>query len=78
MSADEKGLFMKLWDAGIFIGLAIAILVGIGWVTKHITKVDDHPVEEVAEDIIENILEDTFSLPDGSLDIDLSPNSKEA
>lgn len=68
---------MKLFDFGVFIIIAIAGLAALGIATKHITKSDDHPIEEYAEEVIEDMIEDALNLPGDSINIDLSPNSKE-
>lgn len=75
MSIKEK--LMVLRDGGIAIIAIIAAIAAIGYGTHKITKKSEHPVEEIAEDIIENMIEEALNLPEGMLDIDLSPDSEE-
>lgn len=59
---------LKLRDAGVTVFIVLAVLAAIGIATRHVTKVEDHPVEELVEDIIED---------QTGLSIDLSPGSEE-
>jgi hypothetical protein len=75
----REGLKVIMRDMGITIGVAIivaAIVVGIG--SKVLTKEDDGPIEEIAEDVLENQLEKLLGLQENTLGIDLSPGSDEA
>jgi len=64
---------------GILTALALALVGGVGYLASVITKDDDGYIEETAEDIIENQLEESLKLPRGSRKgtIDLTPKSKE-
>ncbi len=78
-SVNIRKYLMILRDGGITIIGIIAVVAFAGWITFKITKQADHPVEEMAETIIENHLEDLLGLDDDALDgiIDLSPGSDE-
>lgn len=73
---------MKLKQQGLallipLIAITAFAVIGIG--AAIITKQQDGPIEEMAEDALEEELEDSLGLPDDSLEgkIDLTPGSKE-
>ena len=67
----EKDKVRIMWMLGIIVGLGIVALVSAKFMG------DDNPVEEVAEEIIEDTIESQFHIPDGTIKIDLTPGSKE-
>lgn len=60
-------------------GIVGAIAAVIGFGASVFTKRDDTPTEELAEQVLEEGIEQAFNLPDNSLKgtIDLSPGSSE-
>lgn len=67
----------KIVTVGVMVTVFI-LFAAIGFVsTKYLG--DDNPVEEVAEEVMEDIAEAELSLPPNSLEgkIDLSPEKKE-
>lgn len=68
---------MSLRDAGATVLIILGALAIIGVAARYITKQPDHPIEEYAEEHIEDMIEGHLGLPDGSLHIDLSPGSDE-
>jgi len=69
---------MNIKPKYFFPALIIAVCGIVGVSAKFITGVDDGPIEEAAETLIENQIDDTFNLPISSEGkIDLSPSSKE-
>lgn len=62
---------MKLYDGGFL--LILAVLAGVAVLTVGANKIfkldEDHPIEELVEDVIED---------QTGLDIDLSPSSPES
>lgn len=59
---------MKLYDCGFLILVAIITICVVGGVSSAILWKNDNPIEEVAEEIIEDYT---------GLDVDLSPTSPE-
>lgn len=59
--------------------VVIVVMAAIGSGASLYTKKDDGQIEEFAENVIEDELEDVLHLPEGSEKgkIDLTPNSKE-
>lgn len=59
--------------------VVIVVMAAIGIGASLYTKKDDGQIEEFAENVIEDELEDVLHLPEGSEKgkIDLTPNSKE-
>lgn len=57
-------------------GVMIACIV-IGMISDHYLG-PDNALEEDMEVVIDDLLEDELHLPDGSVNIDLSPGSKES
>jgi hypothetical protein len=72
-----KSFILKFHDLGIFFICSICVICVVGYSARFILNKDDSPVEEMAECVLEKIIEDTFSLPSGYLDIDFSPDSYE-
>ena len=68
---------MKIMEiASIFLGIAIIIATVVG-VFSFVSGNDDNPTEEAAEEVVESLVENALNLPDGTLNIDLSPGSEE-
>ena len=62
----------------VFMSLVTAFgIIGICCLASCMLKMPDNPVEEAVEVAIESILEDHFNLPPDTLDIDLTPETKE-
>ena len=64
----EHGELMKTREFSILVIIAVAIVVTMGIAAKLITKKDDTPIEELAEELIYQEL---------GVNIDLTPGSKE-
>ena len=76
-----KELFkMILRDGGASFAVALLLLAAIGFGTSVFLKKDDGHIEEMAESIIEDTIEDFLELPEDSLQgkIDLTPSSEES
>lgn len=71
--AGEK---VKLYDLSILL-IVVAVVAALGVGSQFIMG-DDNEVEEMAEDYVADQIEDRFNLPDGSIDFDFSPESKES
>jgi hypothetical protein len=73
LSWGEK---MKLYDLSIvLIVLAAVAALGIG---SQFVLGDDNHVEEMAEEYVEDHIEEKFNLEDGTINLDFSPNSEES
>lgn len=74
---------MKKWQDNWKLWLLIVALIALisGYAGIYLagcsTLDDDSPIEEIAEEVLENALESTFYLDEGHLDIDLTPDSPE-
>lgn len=75
MLLKEKLMIVR--DGGVALLVIVAIIAVIGYGAHKITKEHDGPVEEIAEEIIESQIEDILGLPDGTINIDLTPSSDE-
>lgn len=71
--AGEK---MKLYDLSIIL-IVVAVVAALG-IGSQFVMGDDNQVEEMAEDYVENQIEERFNLPEGAIDLDFSPNSEES
>jgi hypothetical protein len=62
------------WMTALVLITVFAVIgIGAAWYTK----TQDGPVEEVAEELMEDQIEGALNLPHGAIDIDLTPSSKE-
>lgn len=59
---------MKLLDGGIILLIVITLVAGVGMIAAKMSKKDDGPVEEVAEEVIETLT---------GQKVDLTPSSPE-
>ena len=69
---------MKAMEFGTVVILVTMVLAAaVGYGTSRYLKRDDMPLEEYAEDYLEDRVEDYLGLPRDSIEIDLTPGSKE-
>lgn len=68
--ASVKGI------ASIAVIAAICLAAAVIGIVSDKYLGDDNPVEHVSEEIIDEIAEKELNLPQGSVNIDLSPSSK--
>lgn len=77
LSSLIGSLIMRFKNKGIativVLGIIITISVTAGLISKKYWG-NDNPVEQVAEEIIDESLEDLTGAPEGSINIDLSRN----
>lgn len=71
MYAKQKGSISILVIAAI-----IAVSAGIGFLSQ-VYLGPDNEIETFVEDTMDEAIEEGLNLPDGSVNIDLSPYSKE-
>lgn len=64
-------------DMGFIVFIAIVTISAIAGFVSSRYMGDDNPVEETAEWILEEAIETGFELPRDSINIDLSPSSRE-
>ena len=59
----------------ILSAIVLSFLVAVG--VSILTQKDDTPIEEIAEEVLDESLEEVLHLPEGSIDIDVTPKSPE-
>jgi flagellar basal body-associated protein FliL len=62
--------------ATILLGIALVLAAATG-IFAVATNSQDSPAEEAAEEVVESLAETALGLPDGTLNIDLTPGSTE-
>lgn len=68
---------MKIMEiATILLGIALVLAAATG-IFAVATNSQDSPAEEAAEEVVESLTETALGLPDGTLNIDLTPGSPE-
>lgn len=73
MSEDEALSKQEKRVIAMFVVIIVCAMVGI---TSAIFLGKDNPVEQTAEIVIDETIENSLNLPDGSINIDLTPDKK--